>query len=124
MAFDVNVVERHDEYLEARQAWGFDEIIRYRRGLLMLFHGKPGTGKTVYLEELGEFILVAPHLKQATETALDFDDDDVECDVLKRLHEAAPSESILHLEIETSGMACGPVESTLYIGFDFAPPVS
>ena len=41
------VVERHDAYLECRRAWGFDDVIRYGRGVLMLFHGKPGTGKTM-----------------------------------------------------------------------------
>lgn len=42
-----SVVERHDEYLEARQEWGFDDVITYGRGVLMLFYGKPGTGKTM-----------------------------------------------------------------------------
>ncbi len=41
------VVDRHDEYLQARRAWGFDDVIRYGRGALMLFHGEPGTGKTL-----------------------------------------------------------------------------
>ena len=41
------VVERHDEYLSCRKAWGFDDLIRYGRGAVMLFHGKPGTGKTM-----------------------------------------------------------------------------
>lgn len=43
----LSVVERHERYLECRQQWGFDEIIRYGRGILMLFYGKPGTGKTM-----------------------------------------------------------------------------
>ena len=43
----LSVVERHEQYLACRQAWGFDEVIRYGRGVLMLFHGKPGTGKTM-----------------------------------------------------------------------------
>jgi SpoVK/Ycf46/Vps4 family AAA+-type ATPase len=43
----LSVVERHDEYLRRRAEWGFDELIRYGRGSLMLFHGPPGTGKTM-----------------------------------------------------------------------------
>ncbi len=43
----LSVVERHQKYLDCRRDWGFDEVIRYGRGVLMLFHGKPGTGKTM-----------------------------------------------------------------------------
>ncbi len=43
----LSVVERHDLFLHYRQKWGFDEVIRYGKGMLMLFHGKPGTGKTL-----------------------------------------------------------------------------
>jgi len=43
----LSVVEQHDKYLACRKAWGFDQVIRYGRGALMLFYGKPGTGKTM-----------------------------------------------------------------------------
>jgi SpoVK/Ycf46/Vps4 family AAA+-type ATPase len=43
----LSVVERHDDYLAKRKAWGFDDVIGYGRGVLMLFHGPPGTGKTM-----------------------------------------------------------------------------
>jgi SpoVK/Ycf46/Vps4 family AAA+-type ATPase len=43
----LSVVDRHDQYLQCRADWGLDELIRYGRGVLMLFHGKPGTGKTM-----------------------------------------------------------------------------
>ncbi len=43
----LSVVERHDRYKAARQAWGFDDCIRYGRGTMMLFWGPPGTGKTM-----------------------------------------------------------------------------
>ena len=43
----LSVVERHDRYLECRREWGFDRVIRYGRGVFMLFHGRPGTGKTM-----------------------------------------------------------------------------
>jgi SpoVK/Ycf46/Vps4 family AAA+-type ATPase len=41
------VVEKHAEYLQRRKEWGFDDVIRYGRGILMLFWGTPGTGKTM-----------------------------------------------------------------------------
>ena len=43
----LSVVEHHQRYLDCRREWGFDDLIRYGRGVLMLFHGKPGTGKTM-----------------------------------------------------------------------------
>lgn len=43
----LSVVDRHADYLACRKEWGFDEVIRYGRGVLMLFYGKPGTGKTM-----------------------------------------------------------------------------
>lgn len=42
-----SVIERHDKYLRCRKEWGFDDVITYGRGVLMLFYGKPGTGKTM-----------------------------------------------------------------------------
>lgn len=43
----LSVIERHDDYLHYRKLWGFDDVIRYGRGALMLFSGPPGTGKTM-----------------------------------------------------------------------------
>ena len=43
----LRVVEDHERYLTTRTAWGLDEVIGYGRGTLLLFHGAPGTGKTM-----------------------------------------------------------------------------
>ncbi len=42
-----SVIDQHGTYLEKRREWGFDDVISYGRGALMLFYGKPGTGKTM-----------------------------------------------------------------------------
>lgn len=42
-----SVVLHHSDYLKARADWGFDNVIRYGRGVVLLFHGAPGTGKTM-----------------------------------------------------------------------------
>ena len=52
----LSVVERHDRYLACRRDWGFDDIIRYGRGVLMLFHGKPGTGKTMMAHAVADHL--------------------------------------------------------------------
>jgi SpoVK/Ycf46/Vps4 family AAA+-type ATPase len=43
----VELVERHGAYLGALDAWGLSEAIPYGRGLIMLFSGPSGTGKTL-----------------------------------------------------------------------------
>jgi len=43
----LSVVDRHAEWLQKREEWGFDDVIGYGRGALMLFYGPPGTGKTM-----------------------------------------------------------------------------
>lgn len=43
----LSVVDHHDRYLRLRREWGLDEVVTYGRGLILLFHGAPGTGKTL-----------------------------------------------------------------------------
>ena len=54
----LSVVENHEEYLKARSEWGFDELIHYGKGAMMLFYGPPGTGKTMTAHA------IAKHLKK------------------------------------------------------------
>lgn len=40
-------ISSHDALLRRRADWGIDEVVRYGRGLMLLFYGPPGTGKTL-----------------------------------------------------------------------------
>ncbi len=40
-------ISHHDDLLRRRAAWGVDAVVRYGRGLMLLFYGPPGTGKTL-----------------------------------------------------------------------------
>jgi SpoVK/Ycf46/Vps4 family AAA+-type ATPase len=43
----VSLVRNHDAFLERRKQWGLDNVITYGKGLVLLFSGSPGTGKTM-----------------------------------------------------------------------------
>ncbi len=42
-----NTVSNFKDYRHCRQMTGLDEAITYGAGMVMLFHGAPGTGKTM-----------------------------------------------------------------------------
>jgi SpoVK/Ycf46/Vps4 family AAA+-type ATPase len=52
----LSVVEGHENYLEKRKLWGFDDVIRYGRGAVLLFHGAPGTGKTMAAHAIADHL--------------------------------------------------------------------
>lgn len=58
----VSLLDGHAAYLAARARWGLDQAIPYGRAALMLFHGAPGTGKTMaahaVAQRLGKRVLL------------------------------------------------------------------
>jgi hypothetical protein len=73
----------------------------------------------IYLDELGEFTDVAPHFKDALDAILE--DEEADDHPVNTAATVLNSSSLLHLAVTTSGTACGPVCSTVYVGIDFAP---
>lgn len=43
----LELVRNRDEYVRRRRDWGFDAILQYGKGTIILFSGPPGTGKTM-----------------------------------------------------------------------------
>jgi broad-specificity NMP kinase len=46
-ALVLGIVAEHPTFLERRKAWGIDTVVTYGRGMVLLFVGPPGTGKTM-----------------------------------------------------------------------------
>ena len=78
----------------------------------------------IYLEEIGEFIYLrddlAERLEQAREALLEdgVDEDDLPSDMELLQERTTLGTAPVIFEITTSGMACGPVSSTITVGFD------
>ena len=75
-----------------------------------------------YLADIGEFDYVASHLEAQVNSIMEKAEDDEDADPVDILLEQLESTSILFFSITTSGVACGPTSSTVYVAVDFCPP--
>lgn len=76
----------------------------------------------VHIDLVGEFTQLAPAVEELIEALSEEERDDV-C-WSEFLPERLAEPSMLHLALNESGMACGPVFSQLLIGFDLAAGLS
>jgi rubredoxin len=76
----------------------------------------------MYSDDAYGFFNVATQYKGMVNHVMgEFEDSDWEMNPAERMIELVRSNSMIHIAVETSGMACGPVSSTLYVGIEFNP---
>ena len=76
-----------------------------------------------YLCDIGEFIYLAPRIEDMASKLIEkAEDDDLDYEAqIEAILEKLSSKSILCFSITTTGMACGPTSSAVYVAADFRP---
>jgi predicted RNA-binding Zn-ribbon protein involved in translation (DUF1610 family) len=75
----------------------------------------------VYLDALGEFLFVAPHLQARIDQFSERADENDDCVPLNELQKVWGSDTTVVFNMKTGGIACGPVWETLRFGVNFVP---
>ncbi len=77
-----------------------------------------------YIQDIGEFDLVAPHLKDKINAiAEEAEGSGASCEeMLESILTEINSQSVICYSITTNGVGCGPVSSTVVVAIDFNPP--
>ena len=75
-----------------------------------------------YITEIGDFDHVAAHMEARVAAIRERAEEDENLDPVSTLLGQMESTSILCFSVTTSGVACGPTASTVYVAVDFCPP--
>ena len=93
----LQLLSTRDAYLAARKDWGFDRILPYGKGLVMLFSGPSGTGKTMLAHAVakatGHRLLLLDIRKLTSEAK-----SDIEEGLRRAFHEARLQHAILFFD--------------------------
>ena len=86
----------------------------------------PSCGHVVftYITEIGDFDHVSPHMEAQVATIRERAEDDEHLDPVSTLLGQMDSTSILCFSVTTTGVACGPTSSTVYVAVDFCPTLT
>jgi len=93
----LQLLSTREAYLAARKEWGFDRILPYGKGLVMLFSGPSGTGKTMLAHAVaratGHRLMLLDIRKLTSQTKSDLEDG-----LRRAFHEARLQHAILFFD--------------------------